>query len=199
VSYNTSILKIRGRPTTADYEQFAIPIVPPPADPEAEEGNRVFKTVGNKDVQMASKNDAELLGRWEKPIAVMLIVTATCLILLPPGSALADDPTASADSSEGTGIQVASWALTVPYAIGKGAFALGGAVVGGFGYVFSGGNFDTAKTIWTRSIYGTYLIRPAQLRGEEPVHFLGQADESPSESVSPPAKSTSGTHDSTTK
>lgn len=140
-----------------------------------------------------------LLRRWEKAIAVMLIVTLTCLILLPPVSALADDPSAGADSSEGTGIQVASWALTVPYAIGKGAFALGGAVVGSLGYVFSGGNFHTAKTVWTRSIYGTYLIRPAHLRGEQPVHFLGPADERPSESVLPPAKSTPGTPDSTTK
>jgi hypothetical protein len=130
---------------------------------------------------------------------VMLIVTMMCLSLLPPGSALAEDSSADADNSEGTGIEVASWALTVPYVIGKGAFALGGAVVGGLGYVFSGGNFDTAKSVWTRSIYGTYLIRPAHLRGEEPVHFLGQPDESPRETVPPPAKSTSGTHDSTTK
>jgi hypothetical protein len=140
-----------------------------------------------------------LLGRWGKAIAVLLIVTLTCLLLLPPGVAWANDPSAGADSSEGTGIQVASWALSVPYAIGKGAFALGGTVVGSLGYVFSGGNFDTAKTVWTRSIHGTYIIRPAHLRGEEPVYFLGRPDESPSVSVPPPAKSTSGTPDSTTK
>ena len=64
---------------------------------------------------------------------VRLIMIMTCLILVLPGSALADDPLAGADGSEGTGIQVASWALTVPYAIGKGAFALGGTVVGSLG------------------------------------------------------------------
>ena len=140
-----------------------------------------------------------LLGKWGKAIVVLLIVSMIYLILFPPGSALADESSADADSSEGTGIEVASWALTVPYAIGKGAFALGGAVVGGLGYVFSGGNFDTAKAVWTRSIYGTYRIRPAHLRGEEPVHFLGQADEGSRDAVSPPPKSTPGMPHSTTK
>jgi hypothetical protein len=113
-------------------------------------------------------------------IAMLLVVSTIGLILLPPGSALANT---SSDSSDGTGIEVASWALTVPYVIGKGTFALGGAVVGGLGYVFSGGNVNTAKSVWTRSIYGTYIIRPAHLRGEEPVHFFGQPDESPNEAV----------------
>ena len=140
-----------------------------------------------------------LLGRWERAIAVLLIVSMMCLTLLPPGSALADESSADADSSEGMGIEVASWALTVPYAIGKGAFALGGAVVGGLGYVFSAGNFNTAKAVWTRSIYGTYRIRPAHLRGEEPVHFLGQADEDPRDAVPPPPQSTPGMPHSTTK
>ena len=140
-----------------------------------------------------------LLRRWVRAIAVMLIVTMMCPIFLPPRSALADTSSADVASSEGTGIEVASWALTVPYILGKGAFALGGAVVGGLGYVFSGANISTAKAVWTRSIYGTYLIRPAHLRGEEPVHFLGQPDESPRDAVTPPAESTSGMPYSTTK
>lgn len=123
-----------------------------------------------------------LLRSCATGIAVLLIVSTMCLILLPPGSALAD---ASYDSADGKGIEVASWALTVPYVIGKGTFALGGVVVGGLGYVFSGGNVKTAKTVWTRSIYGTYIIRPAHLRGEEPVHFLSQPDESPVEGGPP--------------
>jgi hypothetical protein len=131
--------------------------------------------------------ETRLLPNWTKTVAVVLLMALMAFLLLPPGTALADDPSASADSSDGTGIQVASWALTVPYIIGKGAFALGGAVVGGLGYVFSGGNFDTAKNVWTRSIYGTYVIRPAHLRGEEPVHFLGKAEESQVEATPPPA------------
>ena len=133
-----------------------------------------------------------LLRRWEKAIAVMLIMTLTCLILLPPVSALADDPSAGADSSEGTGIQVASWALTVPYAICKGAFALGGTAVGSLGYVFSGGNFHTAQTVWTRSIYGTYILRPVHLRGEEPIYFFGKTDGGQSELAPHPVEPAPG-------
>lgn len=132
--------------------------------------------------------ETRLLPNWTKTIPVVLLMALLASLLLPPGSALADDPSAGADSSDGTGIQVASWALTVPYIIGKGAFALGGAVVGSLGYVFSGGNFNTAQTVWTKSIYGTYVIRPAHLRGEESVHFLGKADESQAEATPPPAK-----------
>ena len=124
---------------------------------------------------------------------VRLIMIMTCLILVLPGSALADDPLAGADGSEGTGIQVASWALTVPYAIGKGAFALGGTVVGSLGYLFSGGNFHTAQTVWTRSIYGTYILRPAHLRGEEPIHFLGKPDGGQSEPAPHPVEPAPGT------
>jgi hypothetical protein len=129
-----------------------------------------------------------LLQNWTRGVAVLLVMALTGSLVVLPRQALAEDSTSGYENSEGTGIQVASWALTVPYVIAKGAFALGGAVVGGLGYVFSGGNSDTAKTVWTRSIYGTYLIRPAHLRGEEPVHFLGQADESQSEVTPLPAQ-----------
>jgi hypothetical protein len=131
-----------------------------------------------------------LLAGWAKAVAVVLLVAVLGVLLLPPGWAWADDAASGGEGSDETGIQVGAWALTVPYIIGKGAFALGGAVVGGLGYAFSGGNYDTAKTVWTKSIYGTYIIRPAHLRGEEPVHFIGKADESQAEATAPPAKPT---------
>jgi hypothetical protein len=148
--------------------------------------------------EQLSAIERRLPANWTKSIAVALLMALMGFLLLSPGWAVAEELASGDEGSDGTGIQVASWALTVPYVIGKGAFALGGAVVGGLGYVFSGGNYNTAKAVWTRSIYGTYLIRPAHLRGEEPVHFLGRADESQAE-VAPPAKSTSGTPDSTKK
>jgi hypothetical protein len=131
-----------------------------------------------------------LLAGWTRAVAVVLLVALMGFLLLTPGWTWADEAASGDEGSDETGIQVASWALTVPYIIGKGAFALGGAVVGGLGYLFSGGNYDTAKTVWTKSIYGTYVIRPAHLRGEEPVHFLGKADESQAEATPPPAKPT---------
>ena len=113
--------------------------------------------------------------------AIVLIMTVMGLTMIPPGSALAGDQASSTDSSESTGIQVASWLLTVPYCAGKSAFAVAGSVVGGLGYALSGGNSETAQSIWTKSVYGTYILRPAHLRGDEPIQFLGKADGNHSE------------------
>jgi len=161
--------------------------------------SRIILLQGSVPRENSIKSKTRWLADGTKAITVALLMALIGVLLLSPGSALAEDQTSGTDGSDDTGIQVASWALTVPYIIGKGAFALGGAVVGGLGYVFSGGDYDTAKTVWTKSIYGTYIIRPAHLRGEEPVHFLGKADESQTEVAPPPDKSKSETPDSTKK
>jgi hypothetical protein len=116
-----------------------------------------------------------------------VIVIIVNLIVIFPRSVLADE-TSGSSGEEGTGIKVASWAATVPYCLAKGTFAALGGIVGGFAYLFSGGNVETAKAVWTTSILGTYIIRPEHLRGQEPVHFLGQADDNP-KGASPAAKS----------
>lgn len=138
-------------------------------------------TAGNGLREYVISPEASLGGTVSRFLTVMLIVAFLGLTMIPPGSALAEDQTSGADSSEGTGIQVASWLLTVPYCVGKSAFAVAGSVVGGLGYAFSGGNTETAQSIWTKSVYGTYVLRPSHLRGEEPIHFLGEADDGQSE------------------
>jgi hypothetical protein len=121
--------------------------------------------------------------KWSRSVTLVLIVTFMGLTMIPPGSTLADDQVSGTDSSNDTGMQVASWALTVPYCAGKSAFAVAGSVVGGLAYAFSGGNSKTTQTIWATSVYGTYILRPAHLRGEEPIHFLGKPDGSQGEPV----------------
>ena len=120
---------------------------------------------------------------WSKSIAIVLLVTVMGLTMIPAGVTFAQDQASSSDGSDSTGMQVASWLATIPYCAGKSAFAVAGSVVGGLGYAFSGGNSETAQAIWTKSVYGTYILRPAHLRGEEPIHFIGQSDEDKSESV----------------
>lgn len=61
----------------------------------------------------------------------------------------------------------------------KSAFAVAG--VDGLGYAFSGGNVTRAQAIWTKSVHGTYILRPAHLRGEEPIHLLGNVNDDQSE------------------
>jgi hypothetical protein len=113
----------------------------------------------------------------------MLIAICMGLTMIPPGPTLAEDQTSGTESSEATGMQVGSWLLTVPYCVGKNAFAVAGSVVGGLGYAFSGGNSKTAETIWTTSVYGTYIIRSAHLRGEEPIQLFGKPNGSQGEPV----------------
>jgi hypothetical protein len=121
------------------------------------------------------------LATWKAAAAALLFVAVMTAVLVPAGPAWADD----GDSSDETRTKVAAWALTVPYIIAKGTFAGVGAVVGALGYVFSGLNEQTAKAVWTRSIYGTYIIRPAHLRGEEAVRFLGEEPEHRDDSIAP--------------
>ena len=123
------------------------------------------------------------MGKWNRFVTVVLIMTFMGLTMISPGSALAEDQSSGTDSSDTTGIKVASWLLTIPYCAGKSAFAIAGSVVGGLGYAFSGGNPETAQSVWTTSVYGTYILRPAHLRGEQPIHFLGKADDRQSEDM----------------
>lgn len=125
--------------------------------------------------------ESYFLGKVSRFVTGVLIVTFLGLTMIPPGSALAENQTSGTGSSDSTGMQVASWLLTIPYCAGKSAFAIAGSVVGGLGYAFSGGNTETAQDIWTKSVYGTYILRPAHLRGEEPIQFLGKADGNQSE------------------
>lgn len=123
------------------------------------------------------------MAKWSRSVVALLIAICMGLILFPSGSTLADDQISATDSSDDTGIQVASWLLTVPYCAGKSAFAVAGSVVGGLGYAFSGGNSKTAESVWITSVYGTYILRPAHLRGEKPIHFFGKPEDSPGEPV----------------
>ncbi len=139
------------------------------------------------------------LGTWKTATGVVLLVAVMSGLLLPAHWAHADDAASAGQGSNETGLKVAAWAFTVPYIIAKSAFAVGGAVVGALGYVFSGGSDKTAQAVWTKSIYGTYIIRPAHLKGDEAVRFVGEdhesqdksrpaSEQSPTESVAPEKK-----------
>ena len=68
-----------------------------------------------------------------------------------------------------------SGVLTLVYLPLKSAYAILGGIVGGFTYALTGGNMDTAKSVWEPSVYGTYVITPDHLKGNEPVRFYGSS------------------------
>ncbi len=108
---------------------------------------------------------------------VLIVVITYCSILVAP----AWSQSSSADTQQGTaagaGMGAASAAATILYFPFKAAFAIGGGIVGGLAYLFSGFSEPTAKSIWIPSMFGTYVITPEHLNGDRPVRFLGVAAE----------------------
>ena len=112
-------------------------------------------------------------------LAILVVLIFSSVLITPPVHAQDSAPSSSpsGDASTGTpsgvGMQAASAVATILYFPFKAAFAIGGGVVGGLAYAFSGGSEQTAKNIWIPSIYGTYIITPDHLKGDKPVRFLG--------------------------
>src|SRR5689334_22096292 len=52
--------------------------------------------------------------------------------------------------------------------------ALGG-VTGGLAFALTGGDLQTAETVWTTSMAGTYVVTPRMLQGQDPIAFVGNA------------------------
>jgi hypothetical protein len=73
-------------------------------------------------------------------------------------------------------MQAAAGVSTLLYLPLKAVFAIGGGIVGGLAYLFSGGSEQAAKSIWDTSLYGTYIITPDHLEGNRPIRFLGVAE-----------------------
>ena len=110
-------------------------------------------------------------------LTLIVVLTFFSMITVPAWS-----QSSTSDSQQGTasgaGMGAASAVSTILYFPFKAAFAIGGGIVGGFAYVFSGFSEETAKNIWIPSMYGTYIITPEHLTGDRSVRFLGVAAES---------------------
>ena len=116
-----------------------------------------------------------------KLVLTFLLLTLCAFTMAPTAWSQESTGSASSVSTEGgdtssAGMQVAAGASTLLYFPLKAAFAISGGIVGGLAYVFSGGNEHAAKSIWTTSLYGTYIITPDHLQGNRPIRFLGVAD-----------------------
>ena len=116
-------------------------------------------------------------------LAAVFLLLALCTVTMVP-SAWSQASTAPPSSSEGTeggsassaGMQAAAGFSTLLYLPFKAAFAIGGGIVGGLAYVFSGFDESSAKKVWNTTLYGTYIITPEHLQGDRPIRFLGVAD-----------------------
>ena len=86
------------------------------------------------------------------PAVVLIVVLFYCSMLVPPVWSQSSSADMQQGTAEGAGIGAASAAATILYFPFKAAFALGGGIVGGLAYVFSGFNETTAKSIWIPSV-----------------------------------------------
>ena len=104
---------------------------------------------------------------------LLLVILVSSLLLNPftPDSVWAQGSPHSPAADVALG--VTSFLATIPYGATKLLYAGLGAVVGGFSYILTLGNTDTAETIWEKSLLGTYVLSPEHLTGEEAIHFVG--------------------------
>ena len=60
------------------------------------------------------------------------------------------------------------------YIPAKFTYATVGGLIGGFAWVLTLGDTDTAMGVWEPTMGGSYVVTPSMLRGEEPVEFSGR-------------------------
>jgi hypothetical protein len=122
-------------------------------------------------------------------VAIGLVIALCSILTVPAAWSQEPNSSASSDTEGGSassaGMGAAAGLSTILYLPLKAAFAIGGGLVGGLAYAFSGGNENAAKSIWTTSMYGTYIITPEHLRGDRPIRFLGVPETDTATAVAP--------------
>lgn len=109
-----------------------------------------------------------------KGIALGLFVT----IAASPLYAQSAEPTpanqpAEPSVSEEAGYGVGSVLANLFYIPAKVTYAGLGLLTGGLGFVFSGGRADVANNIIYPAVRGNYVVTPGNLKGTEPLYFVG--------------------------
>ncbi len=104
-------------------------------------------------------------------LVLCAFVLVVCLGI--PGASWAGNEDTSPSNEAALGL--GSGLLTLLYLPAKVVYATLGGIVGGFTYGLTGGNLETAQAVWEPSFYGTYVITPDHLKGDEPVRFYGSS------------------------
>jgi hypothetical protein len=121
----------------------------------------------------AASNGGTARWRSGRRLAMALLVSAA--IAVAPVSALAEGDGASMAKEAGIGAGTAIASLI--YAPLKLVYAIGGLVVGGLAWGFSGGDSTVASTVLTPSLRGDYVVTRAQITGKQEIEFFGRRPE----------------------
>ena len=103
----------------------------------------------------------------------LLIILLTLTLLLSPEIATQPAWADAGENASEVGLGIASVVATLPYGALKIAYAGLGTIIGGFTYLLTAGDLDSANIVWEKSLLGTYVITPDHLKGEKPVRFVG--------------------------
>ena len=129
-----------------------------------------------------TRSGLSLFSRSTYSTITAIIISCVYTIMIIPNVHAQDvPPPASEEATTDTGasnagMEVAAALSTIVYFPVKLAFALGGGLVGGLTYAFTGGDEEAANRVWRASMEGTYNITPENLTGEKPVHFVGPTE-----------------------
>ena len=96
----------------------------------------------------------------------------TCAMVTAPGFALAENE--AKDMAQEAGVGVGTAIASLVYAPIKLTYALGGLVVGGLAWAFSGGDSEVASVVLTPSLRGDYVVTRSQLMGRQEIEFFGR-------------------------
>ena len=112
-----------------------------------------------------------------------------------PGQAQVPQPSDGNVNWKGVGIGAGTVAGNVLYVPAKVVYGILGGITGGASYLLTGGNTQTANTIWRSSLGGDYVLTPDMVAGQKPIHFSGPTtvtpEPAPSTSMGAPAGSSS--------
>ena len=128
----------------------------------------------------ANRKSDQGMGRLKSGYVVVALVFCIVTVALPAYGQNSGAVTNENDperTAAGAGLQVGSLLATIPYGAAKVGLALAGGLAGGVGYALSGGDLESAKGIWAQTMEGTYVLTPAHLKGEEPIHFFAPQPE----------------------
>jgi hypothetical protein len=96
-----------------------------------------------------------------------------------PSTSQVPQPDEGGVNWSGVGYGAGSLATNILYIPAKLVYALFGGLVGGGAWCLTGGNTQTANTIWRSSLGGDYVVTPDMLAGKEPIHFSGPTETAP--------------------
>ena len=99
------------------------------------------------------------------------LVTSAALVsmLAAPAAVRAEEP------AESAGWGVLAVFANVGYMPVKTVYALMGGLTGGLAFACTGGDLETASSVWEPSLGGTYVLTPSMIRGEDSILFAGDS------------------------